>query len=295
MKSAMLPFDPTVAPAEKGGIEMFSHLVESDLHKGELKRKGKFFLATMAAYALVLAVTGVVGVYAYEAHIDDQNLELVALVPPDTEEPKPRDVQPRPRANTPSAPANTAGQRSTGGLIRNTPSNVSTDLTKIAGTAQAATTQTLPILSDGSGRTYDPGKGNPFGVGNNTGGDASGTDRNGGGNGILKDDAPPIAKKPETPEKKIQYIGVANSRAISLPQPVYPQLARTAGIEGLVTVEILIDETGRVMTARATSGNPLLRQEAERAATRARFTPTTLSNQPVKAKGIITFNFILHR
>jgi TonB family protein len=294
MKSAMLPFDPTVAPAEKGEIEMFSHLVESDLHKGELKRRGTFFLVTMAAYALVLTVTGMVGVYAYEARIDDQNLELVALVPPDTEEPKPRDVQPRPRTNTPSAPANTVGQRSTGGLIKNTPSNVSTDLTKIAGTAQAATNQAPPILSDGSGRDFVPGKGNPFGVGNNSDGDSSGTDRNGGGNGILKDEAPPI-KKTETPEKKIKYIGVANSRAINLPQPVYPQLARTAGIEGMVTVEILIDETGRVMSARATSGNPLLRQEAERAAARARFTPTTLSNQPVKAQGIITFNFVLRR
>ncbi|HEV7843468.1 MAG TPA: TonB family protein, partial [Pyrinomonadaceae bacterium] len=262
---------------------MFSHLVESDLHKGEIKRKGKFFLATMAAYALVLTATGLVGVYAYEARIDDQNLELVALVPPDTEEPKPREVQPRPRASTPSAPASTGGQRITGGLIKNTPSNVSTDLTKIAGAAQTATTQTPPILSDGSGRDFVPGKGNPFGVGNNSGGDPSGTDRNGGGNGILKDDAPPITKKQEPPEK-IKYIGVANSRAINLPQPVYPQLARTAGIEGMVTVEILIDEMGRVMTAQATSGNPLLRQEAERAAARARFTPTTLSNQPVKAK-----------
>ncbi len=34
---------------KKGEREMFSQLVESDLHRGELKRKGTFFLATMAA------------------------------------------------------------------------------------------------------------------------------------------------------------------------------------------------------------------------------------------------------
>ena len=273
---------------------MFSHLVESDLHKGELKRKGIFFLATMAAYTLVLIATGVVGVYAYEAHIDDQNLELVALVPPDIEVTKPREVQRPLRANTPAAPVNTGGQRSTGGLIKNTPSNVSTDLTKISGTAQSATMQTPPQLSDGTGRTFDPGRGNPFGVDGGGGGDSSDTGKN-GGDGILKDDAPPATKKQETPEKRVANIGVANSRAISLPEPVYPPLAKAAGIEGVVTVDILIDETGRVMTARATSGNTLLRQEAERAAARARFTPTLLSQQPVKAKGIITFNFILRR
>jgi protein TonB len=275
---------------------MFSYLVESDLHKGELKRKGTFFLATMAAYALVMMAIGVVGVYAYEAHIDDQNLVLVALVPPDTEDSKPKEVQPRSRASAPTAPANAGGSRSTGGLIKNTPTNVSTDLTKISGAARSDTTQPPPIISDGSGRTFDPGRGNPFGVGNKSGGDPSGIGEN-GGDRILKEDAPRVEKKPpETPAKKtIVSLGVVNGQAISKPDPVYPQLARTAGIQGIVTVEILIDETGRVLSANATGGHPLLRQEAERAAFRTRFSPTLLSNQPVKAKGIITFNFVLRK
>jgi TonB family protein len=276
---------------------MFSHLVESDPHTGEFKRKGKFFLATMVAYALVLMVTGVVGVYAYEAHIDDQkNLELIALVPPDTEEIKPKEVEPVRRTNTQSAPANQGSARSNGGLIKNTPTNVSTDLTKISGAARAATTQPPPIVSDGSGRTFDPGTSNPFGVGTRRGGgDPSGTGEN--GDGILREDAPRIEKKaPETPAKKtIVSLGVINGRAISKPDPVYPQLAKAAGIEGVVTVELLIDEAGRVLSAHATGGHPLLRQEAERAALRTRFTPSTLSNQPVKVKGIITFNFILRK
>lgn len=274
---------------------MFSHLVESDLHTGELRRRGTFFLATLTAYALLLMAASVVGVAAYEARIEDQNLELVALVPPETNGPK-KEEERRPRATTEvrTATPATAGQRPTGGLIKNVPTNVSADLTKIAGAAQAATTQTPPIVSDGNDRTYDPGPSNPFGL--NRGGDGSSSDKGDGDEGrSLKEGPPPIAKKPETNEKKIVYIGPVNSRALSLPQPTYPQLAKAANVEGLVTVEIVIDETGRVASAHATNGHPLLRQEAERAAFRARFSPTLLSEQPVKAKGIITFNFILRK
>lgn len=271
---------------------MFSHLVESDLHKGELKRTGTFFLATMAAYALLLMAAGVVGVYAYEARIDDQSLELVALVPPETDEVKPKEEAPRPRSNAPSTTSNAGGPRSTGGLIKNSPTNVSTDLTKIAGAAQAATNQTPPIVSDGSGRNFDPGKFNPFGTGKDGGANASGTNENSGSR-ILDEEPPAVKKQPEATEKRIASLGVVNSRALNLPEPVYPQLARAARIQGIVNVEILIDESGRVVSAHATTGNPLLRQEAERAASRARFSPTLLSQQPVKAKGVITFNFIL--
>lgn len=272
---------------------MFSHLVESDLHKGELKRRGTFFLATLAAYALLVMAAGVVGVYAYEARIEDQSLELIALVPPETEEPKPREVQPKPKTNTPSTPANTSAPRNMGGPAQPIPSNTSADPTRIAGAAQTSTNQMPPTVSE-SGRSYGFNTG-PY----NPNGDAGATSSNNTGDtgGKFIDEEPPriVKKQPETTEKRIASLGVVNSRALTLPEPVYPLLAKNAGIQGMVSVEILIDETGRVASARATSGNPLLRQEAERAAYRARFSPTLLSQQPVKAKGIITFNFILRR
>ena len=275
---------------------MFSHLVESDLHTGEFKRKGAFFLATLTAYALILMCASVVGVAAYEARIEDQNLELIALVPPEVNEPRKDEVVKRPiapetRVNTP----NVSVQRVTGGLIKNSPTNVSADLTKIAGAPQAATTQTPPMISVGDGRTYDPGPSNIFGT--RVGSDSSSSSTSGtGGAREFKEEPPPIAKKtPPASENKIAYLGVVNSRALNLPEPTYPAVARAARVEGRVTVEILIDETGRVASAHATSGHPLLRAEAERAAIRARFSPTLLSQQPVKAKGVITFNFILQK
>lgn len=272
---------------------MFSHLVESDLHAGELKRKGTFFLATMAAYALILMAMGVAGVYAYEANINDQNLELVALVPPDTEEPKQAQAPPRVRVNTSSATVNTGGSRNPRGPQQPVPSNTSSDLTKTSGPPQASTNQMPPTVPEGGNRSigFSTGPYNPNGDGTNS---ASGT--KGNPNGKLIDEEPPIMKKVEPPEKKrIAYIGPVNSKALSLPQPAYPGVAKVAGVQGVVTVEILIDETGRVMTAHATSGHPLLRSESEKAAYRARFSPTLLQNQPVKAKGVITFNFILSK
>ncbi|MBD0328016.1 MAG: TonB family protein [Pyrinomonadaceae bacterium] len=71
-------------------------------------------------------------------------------------------------------------------------------------------------------------------------------------------------------------------------------MAKRTRVSGPVTVQILLDEQGRVVSARATNGHPLLRAAAERAAYQTRFSPTLLSNQPVKVSGVITFNFVLN-
>lgn len=87
--------------------------------------------------------------------------------------------------------------------------------------------------------------------------------------------------------------GVLNSKAVSLPKPEYPEAAKRMRATGLVTVEVVIDASGRVISAKATGGNNLLRAAAERAAMEARFTPTLLTGQPVKVSGQINYNFSL--
>lgn len=86
---------------------------------------------------------------------------------------------------------------------------------------------------------------------------------------------------------------IVNGRAISLPQPVYPPAAKAALASGAVNVQIIVDEEGKVISARAVSGHPLLRQAAEEAALRARFTPTRVDGKPVKVNGTIAYNFAL--
>jgi TonB family protein len=87
--------------------------------------------------------------------------------------------------------------------------------------------------------------------------------------------------------------GVLNGTAVSLPPPIYPESARRVRVSGMVTVEVVVDETGKVISAVATSGPGLLRDVAVQAALRARFSPTKLSGQPVKVSGSINYKFAL--
>ncbi|HEX7318449.1 MAG TPA: TonB family protein [Pyrinomonadaceae bacterium] len=87
--------------------------------------------------------------------------------------------------------------------------------------------------------------------------------------------------------------GVLNGKAVSKPQPAYPPIARAAGASGTVTVQILIDEEGNVISASAVAGHPLLQAAAVAAARKAKFAPTTLQGQPVRVSGVVTYNFVL--
>jgi TonB family protein len=86
---------------------------------------------------------------------------------------------------------------------------------------------------------------------------------------------------------------VLNGKAISKPAPRYPDEARNARAEGRIQVSILIGESGDVLAACAEGGHRALEESAEHAAYAARFSPTTLRGQPVKVRGVVTYNFVL--
>nr|MBA3768735.1 energy transducer TonB [Acidobacteriota bacterium] len=114
-----------------------------------------------------------------------------------------------------------------------------------------------------------------------------------GGVAIVKvEDAgePPVKPLPKPLTKPVSG-GILNGKATELPKPEYPELAKRAHAGGMVSVEVVIDETGKIISARAVSGPPLLREAAVKAALRARFSPTKLSGQPVKISGLINYNF----
>lgn len=85
--------------------------------------------------------------------------------------------------------------------------------------------------------------------------------------------------------------GVLEGKAISLPQPDYPPIARAARASGKVTVMVIVDEEGKIVAAQAESGHPLLQAAAVKAAREARFAPTLLEGKPVKVLGVINYNF----
>jgi TonB family protein len=84
--------------------------------------------------------------------------------------------------------------------------------------------------------------------------------------------------------------GILNDKAIELPAPKYPATGTGVRVAGQVQVKVLIDETGRVISAEAVFGPELLRATAVEAATRARFKPMLLKGVPVKVTGIITYD-----
>lgn len=85
--------------------------------------------------------------------------------------------------------------------------------------------------------------------------------------------------------------GVLNGKAISLPKPDYPSDARAAGAEGVVVIQVTIDEQGNVTEARAISGPKQLQDVSVSAALQAKFSPTLLSGEPVKVIGVLVYNF----
>lgn len=87
--------------------------------------------------------------------------------------------------------------------------------------------------------------------------------------------------------------GVLNGKAVSKPAPAYPAEAKEAGAQGVVTVQITVNEDGTVESAKAAGGHPLLQEAAVEAARKAKFSPTLLSGQPVKVRGVVTYNFVL--
>lgn len=103
------------------------------------------------------------------------------------------------------------------------------------------------------------------------------------------EEPPPMPLLPHAPISG----GNLNDKAVSKPQPVYPPLARAAHASGTVHVQVTVDESGQVTSAKAVDGHPLLQHAAVEAAYQARFSSTRLTGQPVKVSGVISYNFVL--
>ena len=66
----------------------------------------------------------------------------------------------------------------------------------------------------------------------------------------------------------------------------------TKRASGKVTIQVLIDVDGNVVSAKIIDGNPLLAEAAAKAARRAKFAPTILAGDPIQVSGDIIYNFV---
>jgi len=109
---------------------------------------------------------------------------------------------------------------------------------------------------------------------------------------VINIDEPPPSPGPKPILKPVSG-GVLNGTAVTLPPPLYPEAAKRMRTQGVVTVDVILDETGKVVSASASAGPTILRDAAVQAALKARFSPTKLSGQPVKVSGVINYKFAL--
>jgi TonB family protein len=96
----------------------------------------------------------------------------------------------------------------------------------------------------------------------------------------------------QKPEAEVKGNAMLCGKAISLPKPHYPAEAQAAGVSGSVTVQVVIDEEGRMIWAKAGDGHPSLQEASVKAACRARVMPVKISGRAVKAEGAITYSFV---
>jgi periplasmic protein TonB len=257
---------------------MFENLVESGSHKQDLSRKGSFLLGTVAVY-LVLGVTFLAfSIWYTVSQINTPDLELTTLVAPvpipqQQNEPRKEEAKPQKTEQNVDVRKELIADVTRTELV---PKEISAKASDIPPVRRGVTTVIGSESSNAAAPMAGPGT----------------------GTGLVTTparvniaDEPPPPPQPTPPRAPISG-GVLNGKAINLPRPAYPAIAKSAHASGTVVVQVTIDENGNVISAHAVSGHPLLQAVSVAAAKGARFSPTKLSGQPVKVTGVITYNFV---
>ena len=267
---------------------MFNNLIESSSHKTELRRRGSYFLFTTAIYVVLFTVAGVVSIYAYDARLEEPPIEIVMLSPLDYQPPAPAPT------NRPPASVSQEHSKASAQAVRRDPM-ASVNVPQVAPNWVSAQPNTNPPVPDRGG--YTVGNYNSDPIAHPGGSDRSngpgGVVTGGRGNLVIKVEAPPEPPVKKAVPPRVISKGPITGEATYLPKPAYPPIAKSMRAQGAVSVQVLIDETGKVVSAQAVSGNPVFLHAAKQAALQARFKPTRLGDQPVKVSGVITYNFVL--
>jgi periplasmic protein TonB len=259
---------------------MFDNLVESSSHKDDITRKGSFIGITALIYGVLMVAFFVAGVFWYDTHLGEMELELTTLVAPVPIPQQQKQPEKQQEVKQVKPDQNVDVRKELIADVTRTelvPKEVSAKASDVPPVRRGVTT--IQGATDSNAQVAMP----------------SGP---GGGNVVsapakvnIADEPPPPEVKPTPPRAPISG-GVLNGKAISLPKPAYPPIARAAHASGTVVVQVVIDENGAVISAKPLSGHPLLQAVAVGAARQARFSPTKLSGQPVKVTGVIQYNFV---
>ena len=87
--------------------------------------------------------------------------------------------------------------------------------------------------------------------------------------------------------------GVSSGLLVMPIRPVYPAIAKAAGVQGAVVVEAVISKSGQIESLHVVSGPEMLRRAAMDAIQMARYEPFRLNGEPTEVQTTITVNFRL--
>jgi protein TonB len=119
--------------------------------------------------------------------------------------------------------------------------------------------------------------------------------------------APVVAPAPSAPASASAVLSVPGPAPTAAPpafvppafldrvEPVYPERARRAGVEGLATVRVRLDPAGAVVAVELlqSSGSRLLDEAALAAARASRFAPASRGRVGVPSEALATYRFEL--
>ncbi len=103
-----------------------------------------------------------------------------------------------------------------------------------------------------------------------------------------QEDRPPTVSRGDTNSVSV---GVLNYYAVYLERPIYSKTDRSMRLQGRVTVNVTLNEQGKVVSATAVEGPPQLRTASENAVRRSRFNPVHSGTKAVRATGYVVYNF----
>lgn len=279
---------------------MFEELIETQPKtEGSANRKS-YFLITAAFIFISLTSALVFSLFAIDLDLDLNDLDMVELIAPvETNvekklpeiETAPKEVPAKPKPGPAAAPVVTTRQAAIA-RIDESPTAVPTSVSTVASTQEARPADRFFQIGE-----FDNDAGSHGVPGRGTGG--NGTDVGGlsTGDGVAvnvekeEEEAPPPPRPKVVEKPVVRSLGVVNGRATSLPMPSVSAAAKVANAQGTVSVQVLIDENGNVLSANAVSGNRMLHEASEAAAKQAKFIPTLLSGEAVRASGVINYHF----
>ena len=268
---------------------MLDQLVESKSHAGEDSKRGGLLLSTFVLLSLVLVSAWLYSLFAKDFAMggDDLSLDTLVAHPVIEEAPEPEPEKQPEQQKDPNVDI----RKEIIAAMTETPPKPPDTVSVVKNTVKERDPDRFTVKGD---RDYTAANAPPpdyAGPVNTTGTGSNSGNTGGGGDAETGAPPPPAPPKPKPVPKQISG-GVLNGKATSLPKPPYPPAARAVRAAGAVSVQVLIDESGSVVSASAVSGHPLLRAAAVQAARGARFSPTMLSGQAVKVSGVITYNFV---